>query len=45
MRLAATGKKTNFASMLKWGRYGFKYRAGFNIILGQKEGADTLPNG
>jgi aldehyde:ferredoxin oxidoreductase len=39
---AATGMKTNFASMLKWGRYGYNTERVSNIILGQKEGADTL---
>jgi aldehyde:ferredoxin oxidoreductase len=40
---AATGMKINFASMLKWGRYGFNTERVSNIILGQRAGADTLP--
>lgn len=39
----ATGMRTNMASMLTWGAYGYNAERMANIILGQKADADKLP--
>ena len=41
---AATGMRTNIASMIKWGEYGYNLERTCNVVLGQKAGADTLPD-
>ena len=39
----ATGMKSNMASFLTWGAYGWNAERIGNVILGQKAGADKLP--
>lgn len=39
----ATGMKSNMATFLTWGAYGWNVERIGNVILGQKAGADKLP--
>ncbi len=40
---AATGRKMNLGRLMRIGEYGYNLERACNVLLGQREGADTLP--